>query len=369
MKNKQINIAIVGCGRVAYKHFSAIDELNGEAKLVATCDIDETRAPDKGVPFYPDYHKMMAAHSEIDLVHVLVPTGLHARVVIDLAKYGRHILTEKPMALSVADCSAMINACEEKSAKLFVVYQNRYNDAVRAMRQAFDDGRFGKIVMGTVRLRWCRHQQYYAQDKWHGTWAMDGGVMSQQASHHLDLLQYFLGEVESVQCQSTSRLLDIEAEDTAAAILRFKSGALGIFEATVAARPRNLEGSLSLLGEKGTVEAAGIAVNEIKTWEFEDKQNLDEFIHESASRQVPNVYGLGHTMNIYDVIRNLRDNDQIASLCDGYGGRENIKILTALYESAACNGKLLPPGAPMLHCPLGNPEAANMDKIARSTQR
>jgi UDP-N-acetyl-2-amino-2-deoxyglucuronate dehydrogenase len=361
MLGKPLNVALVGCGRVAYKHLSALDELHGEANLVAICDIDESKKPDKAVPFFLNYHDMMAAHPEIDLIHVLVPTGYHAKVVIDLAPYGKHILTEKPMALCVADCSAMISACEKSGAKLFVVYQNRYNHAVRALRQAFDDDRFGKLVMGTVRVRWCRHQDYYTADNWHGTWALDGGVMSQQASHHLDLLHYFLGEVEYVQCQSATRLLNIEVEDTAAALLRFKNGALGIFEATVAARPSNLEGSLSLLGEKGTVEIGGIAVNDIKTWIFKDKQTHDEFIRETASRDVPNVYGLGHAYNIHDVIRSIRENIDIPSLCDGHAGRRNIKVLTALYESAACDGKLLSPGAPVLHSRLGC-------KVASDTQ-
>lgn len=353
-----MNVALVGCGRVAYKHLSAIDELGDEASLVAVCDTDASKVPDRDVPFYTDYHQMMEAHPEIDLVNVLVPTGYHADVVTDLAKYGRHILTEKPMALTVADCDRMIDACQKNNVKLFVVYQNRYNDAVRAAREAFDDGRFGKIVMGTVRVRWCRQQSYYEQDNWHGTWALDGGVMSQQSSHHIDLLQYFFGPVEAVQCQHATRLLDIEVEDTAAALFRFKSGSLGVFEATVAARPDNLEGSLSILGETGTVEVGGIAVNEIKTWNFTEKQADDDSIHESASKQVPNVYGHGHTNNLHDVIRNIREDIYIPSLCDGENGRENIKTLTALYESAARNGKLLKPGAEPRYSRLGRVDAA-----------
>lgn len=350
--SEKLNIALVGCGRVSYKHLSAIDELRDEARLVAACDIDASRAPDL-IPFYQDYHDMLEAHPEIDLVNVLVPTGYHASVVADLAQYGRHILTEKPMALTVADCDRMIDACEKNNVKLFVVYQNRYNDAVVAARRAFDEGRFGKIVMGTVRVRWCRRQAYYEQDNWHGTWALDGGVMSQQSSHHIDLLQYFFGPIETVQCQSATRLLDIEVEDTAAALMRFESGALGVFEATVAARPDNLEGSLSILGENGTVEVGGIAVNEIRTWNFAEQQQDDDSVRDAASRDVPNVYGHGHTGNLHDVIRSIRDDIHIPSLCDGANGRENIKTLTALYESAACEGQVLKPGAPPRHSRLG----------------
>jgi predicted dehydrogenase len=355
---KVTNVALVGCGRVAYKHLTAIDELGDEARLVAVCDTDASKAQASDVPFYLDYREMMEAHPEIDLVNVLVPTGYHARVVIDLAKYGRHILTEKPMALTVADCDRMIEACNKNNVKLFVVYQNRYNEAVRAARKALDDGRFGKIVMGTVRVRWCRYQSYYEQDNWHGTWALDGGVMSQQSSHHIDLLQYFFGPVETVQCQYATRLLDIEVEDTAAALIKFKSGSLGVFEATVAARPDNLEGSLSILGENGTVEVGGIAVNEIKTWKFAEDRQEDDAVRSSASRQVPNVYGHGHTNNIHDVIRSIRENVDIPSLCNAENGRENIKVLTALYESGASNGKLLKPGVEPRYSLLGKVQAA-----------
>jgi UDP-N-acetyl-2-amino-2-deoxyglucuronate dehydrogenase len=353
MSNKPINIAIVGCGRIAYKHLNAISELGDETKLVAVCDIDEEKAKGHNVPYFLDYHEMMAAHPEIDLVNILVPTGYHARVVIDLARYGRHIVTEKPMALSVSDCNAMIKACSDAGIKLFVVYQNRYNNAVLAARRAYDTQRFGKIVMGTARVRWCRHQPYYDLNNWHGTWALDGGVMAQQASHHLDLLNYFLGPLDFVQCQTATRLLDIEVEDTAVALIKFKNGSLGIFEATVAARPTDLEGSLSILGEKGSVVIGGIAVNEIETWSFEDKQSEDQLILDKASRQATNVYGLGHTEYLHDVIRNIRDNVHIPSLCDGYEGRENIKILTALYESAACNGQVISPGAATRKSRLG----------------
>jgi predicted dehydrogenase len=358
--SKQVNIALVGCGRVAYKHLSAIDELGDEARLVAVCDIDAARAPDRDVPFYQDYHEMLKAHPEIDLVNVLVPTGYHADVVVDLARYGRHILTEKPMALTVADCDRMIDACKENNIRLFVVYQNRYNDAVRAARKAFDEGRFGKIVMGTVRVRWCRYQSYYEQDNWHGTWALDGGVMSQQSSHHIDLLQYFFGPIETVQCQHATRLLDIEVEDTAAALFKFKDGSLGVFEATVATRPDNLEGSLSILGEKGTVEIGGIAVNAIKIWNFTESQEGDDSIQNLASKEVANVYGHGHTHNLHDVIRSIRDEIDIPSLCTGENGRENIKTLTSLYESAASNGRMLKPGAAPRYSRLGRVDDAEV---------
>ncbi len=206
---------------------------------------------------------------------------------------GKHVVVEKPMALRVAECEAMIAAAERAGRRLFVVKQNRLNPAVQAARQALEANRFGKLVMGTVRLRWCREQKYY-NDGWHGTWALDGGVMSQQASHHLDLLQSFFGPVDIVQCQTARRLMDLEAEDTAAAVIRFKSGALGIFEATTATRPEDLEASLSILGEKGSVIIGGRAVNRILYWKFTEPRPEDETIIQRFSQDVDHVYGRGH---------------------------------------------------------------------------
>jgi predicted dehydrogenase len=353
--DQPVAVAIVGCGRVAYKHFEAVAQMR-EARLVAVCDIDPAKAAAsaaaQGVPGYTDYHAMLAAHPEIELIHVLVPTGYHAAVVIDLAAYGRSIVVEKPMALTVADCDAMIAACAAHHAPLYVVYQNRFNTPVQAARRALEAGRFGTPVLGTVRVRWCRHQDYYDQDHWHGTWALDGGVMSQQASHHLDLLQWFMGPVESVQCQIATRLLDIEVEDTAAAIVRFRSGALGIYEATVATRPDNLEGSLSVLGEGGSVVISGIAVNQLANWRFADADDDPQQVMQAASEAVKNEYGNGHARYLQAVTATLRGAAPHPWLVDGAEGRRNIALLTALYEAAHA-GTSVVPGTPVQHSPLG----------------
>lgn len=230
---RTLKFAFIGCGRVSENHLKALTSGKFPAQLVAVADIIGERARSKGekyqVPYYLDYHEMMQRHPDIEVVDIATPTGYHAEHVIDLARYGKHIIVEKPMALQLKDCDAMIRACNKNGCRLFVVKQNRFNLAVMAARRALEDGRFGKLVMGTVRVRWRRDQSYYEADNWHGTWALDGGVMSQQASHHLDLLQWFMGPVESVSCQAATRLLNIEVEDTAAAILKFSSGALGIF--------------------------------------------------------------------------------------------------------------------------------------------
>lgn len=366
--DQPVAVAIVGCGRVAYKHFEAVAQMR-EARLVAVCDIDPAKAAAsaaaQGVPGYTDYHAMLAAHPDIELIHVLVPTGYHAAVVIDLAAYGRSIVVEKPMALTLADCDAMIAACAAHHAPLYVVYQNRFNTPVQAARRALEAGRFGTPVLGTVRVRWCRHQDYYEQDHWHGTWALDGGVMSQQASHHLDLLQWFMGPVESVQCQIATRLLDIEVEDTAAALLRFRSGALGIYEATVATRPDNLEGSLSVLGEQGSVVIAGIAVNQLASWRFAGADDDPQQVMQAASEAVKNEYGNGHARYLQAVTATVRGGAPHPWLVDGAEGRRNIALLTALYEAAHA-GTGVVPGTPPRHSPLGRVPLTDKRRRARA---
>jgi predicted dehydrogenase len=222
------------------------------ACLAAVCDIDFPRAKKIADQFdvqaFDDMHEMMRSE-DIDLVVVLTDSGSHASHVIQLAEYGRHIIVEKPMALTIDDADEMIRACDANGVRLFVVKQNRFNLPVVKLREALEAGRFGRMVMGTVRVRWSRDQAYYDQDSWRGTWAYDGGVLANQASHHVDLLEWMMGDVESVFAKSRTALVDIETEDTICAVLKFKSGALGIIEATTATRPSDLEGSISILGE------------------------------------------------------------------------------------------------------------------------
>ena len=355
MSTRKVKFGLVGCGRVSDNHVAALTGGKVAAELVAVCDADEGKAKAKaekagGLPWFTDYHEMIRAKPEIEALSVATPTGFHARNVIDLAQHGRHIVVEKPMALRVADCDAMIEACRKSGSRLFIVQQNRFNPAVVAARKALDEGRFGKMVLGTVRVRWHRTQHYYEQDDWHGTWQWDGGVMSQQASHHLDLLQWFMGPIESVQCQSATRLMNIEVEDTALAIIKFKSGALGSFEATVAARPESLEGSLSLLGEHGSVVIEGHAVNKLRYWKFENPRPEDEhFAHHSE--EVPNVYGRGHGPYLGEVAEAIIHGTP--GPVEAPEGKKNIQILTALYESAASGGAVVKPGAPQVNSRLG----------------
>ncbi|MDI6739198.1 MAG: Gfo/Idh/MocA family oxidoreductase [Candidatus Edwardsbacteria bacterium] len=335
-ETNDLKIALVGCGRIAKRHADLLSNRQIEgARLHCVCDIQAERAGKFGkqydVPHYRDMDDMMAREPSVDIVAVLTPSGLHSRHVVNLAKYRKHIIVEKPMALTLPSADDMIAACHDNSVKLFVVKQNRYNYPVRKLREAVEAKRFGKIVLGTVRVRWCRRQEYYDQDDWRGTWALDGGVFANQASHHIDLLEWMLGGVVSVFATSTTALVKIEAEDTGLAILKFASGALGVIEATTATRPTDLEGSVSILGERGTVEIGGFAMNQMKVWRFEDEQEADRLVIGEYAENPPNVYGFGHKAYYDDVIRSiLRDQP---ALVDGLEGRRSLELIIAIYQS------------------------------------
>lgn len=330
-----LKFALVGCGRIAKRHsellgFNQIEN----ASLVAVCDIFEEKAKNIGeqfdIPYYTDMDEMMK-NENIDVVSVLTESGYHARHVINLAKYGKHIVVEKPMALTLDDADDMIRTCDEYNAKLFVVKQNRFNLPVIKLREALESNRFGKLVLGTIRVRWSRDQDYYDQASWRGKWSMDGGVLTNQASHHVDLLEWMMGDVESVFAKSMTALVDIEAEDTAIVTLKFKNGALGIIEATTAVRPKDLEGSISVLGAKGTVEIGGFAVNKMLHWNFSDKKDGDDEVMEKYSVNPPNVYGFGHQAYYEHVVESILNNK--AHLVDGLVGRKSLELITAIYES------------------------------------
>jgi predicted dehydrogenase len=304
--------------------------------LIAVCDIVREKAESVGkhykVPCYCDYNEMLERHPEIEVINVLTPSGHHARNVLDLARFKKHIVVEKPLALSVADAENMIQACQLAGVQLFVVKQNRTNPPVVHLKKALESGRFGKIALATIRVRWCRDQAYYDQDAWRGTLADDGGVFMNQASHHIDLLSWLLGDVASVFAYSAARLVNIETDDTAVGVLRFKHGALGIVEATTATRPVDLEGSVSVLGENGTVEIGGFAVNQLKIWNFLDstKEETDEIL--SSSENPPNIYGYGHARYLHNVVRSLREGSP--SAVNGSEGLKSLRLINSLYESA-----------------------------------
>ncbi|MBI5261277.1 MAG: Gfo/Idh/MocA family oxidoreductase [Bradyrhizobium sp.] len=330
-----IRFGLIGCGRIAKRHADLLGggHISG-ARLVAVCDPIRARADEVAAKFGVTAHYDLGellARSDLDAVAVLTPSGMHPEHAIASAKAGKHVIVEKPMALRLQDADDMIRACDEAGVKLFVVKQNRFNVPVVKAREALRAGRFGKLILGTVRVRWCRDQAYYDQDAWRGTWAYDGGVLTNQASHHIDMLEWFFGDVISVHARATTALVNIETEDTAVATLKFRSGALGIIEATTATRPKDLEGSLSILGEKGTVEIAGFAVNRIRHWRFVDEFPSDKEVVEKFSVNPPNVYGFGHQAyyeHVVDCLTNRR-----SALVDGLEGRKSLELISALYES------------------------------------
>jgi UDP-N-acetyl-2-amino-2-deoxyglucuronate dehydrogenase len=331
----KINFALVGCGEIAKKHVNVIKNIMHNAEIVGFCDVVEERAKKFAdqlmAPAFTNAREMMdKIGDEIDIVNVLTPSGIHRQSIMDIVEYGKPIVVEKPIALRLDEADDIIRACDSHNVKIFVIHQNRYNLPVIRAREAFAQGRFGKLVMGTVRLRWKRDQAYYDSADWRGTWAYDGGVFTNQASHHIDMLTWFMGPVESVKAIGVTRLVNIECEDTGAALLRFSNGAIGIIEVTTATRPKDLEGSISILGEKGSVVIGGFFMNELITWEFEDRQPIDEVIFEKYGK---NPQGWGYNLGEYlqDVINSIQDNK--AGLVDGLEGRKSLELISAIYES------------------------------------
>ena len=330
-----IKFALMGCGRIANRHSELLagNQIKG-ACLAAVCDTDMTKARHLGkkvkVPFYSNIDSLLA-NEDVDAVSVLTESGNHAQDCIKVAGHGKHVIVEKPMALTLDDADAMIDACDQNNVKLFVVKQNRFNLPVVKMRSALEGGRFGKLILGSVRVRWCRPQSYYDQAAWRGTWAMDGGVLTNQASHHIDLLTWMMGDVESVFCKGMTALADIEAEDTAVVTLKFRNGALGLIEATTATRPNDLEGSISVLGETGSVVIEGFSVNKMRTWSFTNAMEHDEGVREKFSVNPPNVYGFGHREYYNHVVNALMLDGP--NLVDGLEGRRSLEVIHAIYES------------------------------------
>ena len=356
-----LGFALMGCGKIAKKYAENLSTGKiPRGRLVAVCDIDVQRAANYGekynVPFYADVHHMMEAEdANIDLVAVLTPSGQHPKHTIELVQYGKHIVVEKPMALTLADASAMIDTCDKAGIKLFVVKQNRCNTPVKKLRKAVEEGLFGKMVMGTVRVRWCRKQAYYDEASWRGKWEYDGGAFANQAIHHIDLLQWMMGPVESIFAKSATRLVDIETEDTGVAVLKFTSGALGIIEATTATRPVDLEGSLSILGEKGTVEIGGFFANEMKVWNFADEtaeQRREVMkLHQCNPKD---VYAFSHVEYLKDIVENIIY-DKKNSLVDGVSGRKSLELISAIYESIETKQEV-PVNFSLKKCRLGLPQ-------------
>jgi predicted dehydrogenase len=347
-----IRTALVGCGRIADRHVRLVTSMP-EFSLAAVADVHPGRAEALAAHFggraYLDYREMLEREKP-DLVHVLTPSGTHAAIALDAMDFCANVLVEKPMALSLADADAMIAKAERLGRRLFVVKQNRYNLPVVKLREALEQGRFGRLTAGAIRVRWCRRQDYYDQDDYRGTWAQDGGVLTNQASHHIDMLQWMFGPVDEVFGMTARQLVRIEAEDTGVAVVRFASGALGTIEATTAARPTDIEASISVLGEHGIVEIGGFALNETKRWTFESAVEEDAEVLSTYRTNPPNVYGFGHHEYLAGVARTIAA-DGVPEI-GGREGRKSLELIVAIYESAERNAPVRYPFTPQL-CRLG----------------
>lgn len=329
---RRVRFAVIGCGRIAGNHLQAIREIP-RAELAAICDLIPERAKPYSerfsVPWYADYHTLLMKE-RVDVVCILTPSGMHPIHTLDIIRrYRKHVVVEKPLALRLDDLDVLQWTAAEHRVKIFPVYQNRYNKPVRAVRMALIEGGLGRLVLGTVRLRWCRPQRYYDRDPWRGTWSLDGGALTNQGIHYLDLLLYLVGDAEEVFAVTSTQLVKVEVEDTAVATVRFTNGAVGSIEVTTAARPEDFEASVSILGEKGTAVLAGLTANRLVTW------TPDSSTCEAWSEEVPNAYGNGHKPFLTDVVADLLDG--VPHPVSFQEGSRAIHLLNALYRSAEDN--------------------------------
>jgi UDP-N-acetyl-2-amino-2-deoxyglucuronate dehydrogenase len=329
--DRKINVALVGCGRISANHLTAIKRYPDELQLVAVCDSDKVRAKDlaqeHAIQAYQDYEQMLAETSA-DVVILCTPSGLHAEQACLAAKYRKHVVTEKPMATRWQDGIQMVKACDRANVYLFVVKQNRHNATIKALKNAIDTNRFGRIYLVISNVFWTRPQHYYDQDRWRGTWEFDGGAFMNQASHYVDLLEWLIGPVESVQAMMATLARNIEVEDTGVLNIKWRSGTLGSMSTTMLTYPKNLEGSITILGESGTVRLGGPALNEILHWEFADNKDTLEDM-KKLNYEISSVYGLGHMLYYENVINVLRgvDNPQT----DGREGLRSLELLVSAY--------------------------------------
>ena len=326
-------IGLVGCGRISKNHFDAIAKVDG-LELAAVCDTDVERARQAGetygVPSYRALDEMLRA-GDFDVVAICTPSGLHSPQGIAAARAGKHVVTEKPMSLSLRQADDLVRACDDAGVQLFVVKQNRLNPPIQLIKRAVDKGRFGRIYMANVTVRWQRPQEYYDAEPWRGTWEFDGGAFMNQASHYVDLIQWLVGPVESVMGKTATQARRIEAEDSGIGILKFRSGALGVIEVNVLTYPRNLEGSITIIGERGTVKIGGTAVNRVEHWTFAEYDDDDKLV-DAANTNPPNVYGFGHEGYYRNVLAVLRGEAKPET--DGRAGRKSLELILGIYESA-----------------------------------
>jgi UDP-N-acetyl-2-amino-2-deoxyglucuronate dehydrogenase len=336
IQDRKIRAAIVGCGRISNKHFKSIEQHIANIELVSICEVKtETLIEYKKKYNIKGYNNLsdMLKSENLDLVILCTPSGIHAQQTELCAKNNINVMTEKPMATRWSDGLRMVKACDVANVRLFVVKQNRKNSTLQILKRAIDEKRFEKIHMVHLNVFWTRPQEYYDQASWRGTWEFDGGALMNQASHYVDLLEWLIGPVDKVQSMiSTSR--DIEVEDTGVLNIKWRNGALGSMSVTMLTYPKNLEGSITILGEKGTVRIGGVAVNDIQHWEFDEPKDYDKTIKE-ANYESNSVYGFGHPLYYENVIEVLQGKAEPET--DGREGLKSLEIIIAAYLSAKDN--------------------------------
>ncbi|MDE2397869.1 MAG: Gfo/Idh/MocA family oxidoreductase [Burkholderiales bacterium] len=332
--DRPIRFALVGCGRISANHFESLRQHAARAELVAVCDnrpeaLAAAVARSGAAGF--DSLEALLAGCDADIVVLATPSGLHPRQAIRVAAAGRHVLTEKPMATKWDEGVQMVRACREAGVKLFVVKQNRLNPTLQRLKAAVDGGRFGRIAMVNVNVFWTRPQSYYDDAPWRGRWDLDGGAFLNQASHYVDMVDWLVGPVDNVHAYTATLARDIEAEDTGVMSLRLRKGGLASINVTMLTHGRNFEGSITILGERGTVRVGGVAVNKIEHWEFDQSLPEDAAVHD-ASYATPSVYGFGHPLYYDNVIGTLRGERRAE--VDGYEGLRSLEVVIAAYRSA-----------------------------------
>lgn len=331
--------ALIGCGRISTNHIKAA--VNNKLEIVAVCDVVSKHIEsvlekhnlhrNQEIKRYVDYKKMIE-ENQIDLVSIATESGLHGEIALYCIECGIHVIIEKPMAMSLEEADRIIELSERKGVKVAACHQNRFNIAVQKMRNALENGRFGRISHGSVHVRWNRDQDYYTQASWRGTWAQDGGALMNQCIHGIDLLRWMMGdEVESVYGVTRQQFHNyLEAEDLGMALVKFKNGAVATIEGTTNVYPQNLEETLYLFGEKGTVKLGGKSVNNIDVWNFEDEteeDNKNRGLEETTS----NVYGNGHSSLFADMIQAIEMDRK--PYVDAYAGRRALEMVLAIYKS------------------------------------
>lgn len=356
--------ALIGCGRISVNHVAAA--LANKLDIVAISDILSDKMKEKKQKFqlgqetkeYTDYKEMLKKEKP-DLVAICTESGKHAKIALDCIDMGCHVIIEKPIALSLADADEIIQKAKAKRVKVCTSHQNRFNKSIKKIREAVEAGRFGKMFYGTAHIRWCRDKNYYDQASWRGTWAQDGGALMNQCIHNIDLLRWMMGDevVEVVGMTDKLNHPYLECEDLGVALVKFKNGSYGIIEGTTDIYPRNLEETLYLFGEKGTVKAGGTSVNKIETWQFADGEDEETSVINEFHESPPNVYGFGHTPLYADMIDAIQNDRE--PYVNAEAGKRALEMVLAIYKSAA-------EGKPV-KLPLGN--VSTMDFVGRFGQK